>query len=189
MVRTVLFALALLGAASEEVQLPLADDDVCDGSESCSLELKQLRAQKVSEHAQDGQNCMNHQDQRIFTDKEKVNFHGKSKSAFTVGMAQCGRQCMDKHTGSVDGPCTSECMTKNSPVSTPQCGKCFGIFAECGSEKCKSCQKKIPCKHTFKKCASGEMDFHWVMRKSCMSCMNEKCGKDFEACAGQAPPA
>mmetsp|Transcript_76591 Transcript_76591/g.135112 ORF Transcript_76591/g.135112 Transcript_76591/m.135112 type:complete len:217 (+) Transcript_76591:71-721(+) len=197
-----------LSQASEDM---LTFDDACD-SESCSLELKQLRAQKVNvafeqqeqdkdEEEQDeldvqedldeqendelgGQSCMNHKDLTIMKTRNAKH----NQLQVDIDMSLCGKTCADTKTGKISGPCTKGCMMKRG-FFTPPCAKCFGEFAECGSDECKAkCERKVPCKHLVNhphhQCTDDKMEYQWRYTEACKSCLNKKCGSSFKACSG-----
>jgi len=171
----------IVRASSEDAEGALALDDTCD-TESCSLELKQLRAKKVAVDEQDAQNCMNDKDQLILRGEEQVG-HRHFKT-IQIDMAMCARECLNKHEGSIKGPCQASCLQRRDSY-TAQCTKCFGMLAQCGSTNCeKVCEKEKPCKHSFKKCKAGEKWKTWSYTKSCKSCMKKKCGAEFKSCSG-----
>lgn len=187
--------LAQEGSVAEDI-LALTADDACTDSESCSLELMQLRGKKGEEEdgAEGNQSepkdaCLNHEDMGYWKSPGAHHFHND--------LTQCGLHC----NGAVE--CASACMERKS--YTRPCASCMGNLGNCALKSCsKHCINK-GCQSIYARCFSGaetekgKCTTYWMqhncvthkhervytMNDECISCMDDShCGSTFEKCSG-----
>eukprot|EP00930_Biecheleria_cincta_P097937 TRINITY_DN8961_c0_g1_i1.p1 TRINITY_DN8961_c0_g1~~TRINITY_DN8961_c0_g1_i1.p1 ORF type:complete len:232 (+),score=40.23 TRINITY_DN8961_c0_g1_i1:83-778(+) len=197
-------SLQSLLAQEQQDLLALTSDDACTDSESCGLELMQLRSKKGSEvDAGDEEGYDNDVAEgdsskpkcKNYDDMARWKFPGAQN--FNNELSQCGLKCI----GSEE--CASACMEQKG--YTRPCAGCMGKLGGCSLKSCSAHCINKGCQSTYAGCFNGtETDKakctpHWMQHNcvtqkhdrvlsltdECVNCIhNSTCGSPFERCSG-----